>query len=136
MVRACEERGSGRASNWGADISWQWSGHRAIDDPRKIREAGNTHKFRENARTRQRLGRAAGRGGGRVCKRTLAGTTLLIGNCISLTYRKLFHNLSFTYRNYRRTRTKVCASRNYCSNLVTTDLLIELYPMVPSLPII
>ena len=29
------------------------------------------------------LGRAAGRGGGRVCKRTLVGTTLLIGNCFT-----------------------------------------------------
>ena len=45
----------------------------------------------------------------------------------------MFHNLSFTYQNYRRTRTTVCEYwlHYFCGHLVAIALLVELYHMVP-----
>ena len=59
----------------------------------------------------------------RVCKRALAGMTLLIGNCF-ITYRLLIDN------TFGRAPEFV-STGYFCANLVTTVLLIELYPMVP-----
>ena len=44
--------------------------------------------------------------------------------------------LPFTYRNYRRMRTKVCYLVYFTGKLYTFDLLIELYPLVPFVPVV
>ena len=57
------------------------------------------------------------------------------GNFVSFTYGKLFHlYLWKLFQNFLvRTLTKVFSDANLFSNLVTIDLLSELYLMVPLL---